>query len=469
MKHLSSLGSLVALFITQIACAQEVLVRFSTSSVEEQKAYFAQYGGTFELVSTEGQLYKWTTHSPIQRTWDPRILYVQPNRPIKLFLNPSLEENRDELMEAIEESDRKEPEFTDNPEIKLPGVATPGVDTLLNEAWGIFKISADKAWSSLPQGMDIVVAVTDTGVDYNHVDLIANIWRNTKEVAGDNIDNDGNGFIDDVVGWDFASNDNKPYDYSLSIMQILLEGGNPGHGTHVAGVVGAGLKNGMGVAGVAPRVKIMPVRFLTEKGEGTTEGAIKSIDYAVQNGARIINASWGGEAGAEDDAALKEAIARAEKKGIIFVAAAGNGRLNAQTQTVSGYDNDSDAKPAVPASFDHANIMAVAALDSSDTLASFSNWGKKTVDVGAPGVKILSTVPGDRYQHTIIELGGMTVTWDGTSMAAPFVAGALAAIWSKSPGKTWNEVYDTLLSNTEGVSSVADKVKTGGRLDLAGL
>ena len=249
-------------------------------------------------------------------------------------------------------------------------------------------------------------------------------------------------------------------------MDILFKGGNPGHGTHVSGVVGARLDNGMGTAGVAPLVHIMPLRFIKEDGQGDSAGAVGAIDYAVANGANIINASWGSEGEDAGDVILREALQRAEAKGVLFVAAAGNGRLNNATQKAEGFNNDTDAKPMYPATYPYSNIVAVAAIDSSDKIAEFSNFGKKTVHVGAPGVKILSTVPGGKYQDTIVDLGSMKVTWDGTSMASPFVSGTLAVIWSQNPSWKAAQVKEYLLQHTAAVSDLTGKVVTDGRIDL---
>ncbi len=230
------------------------------------------------------------------------------------------------------------------------------------------------------------------------------------------------------------------------------------------------MNNGEGVAGVAPQVKIMAMRFITEKGQGTTDAAIKAIDYAVKNGANIINASWGGEKGNDgEDKALQEALARAEQKGVLFVAAAGNGRANPAAGTSAGFDNDTDPKPMVPASFTNSNIVSVAAIDSEKKLATFSNWGHKTVALGAPGVKILSTVPGNRYQDTIIDIGTLKATWDGTSMAAPFVAGSLAVIWSQHPGWSAAQVKAELLAHTTAIDSLKGKVASEGHVNLTNI
>lgn len=420
------------------------------------------------LVSEPGQLYKWTFDGKV-RAADfadrGEVSYVEPNRILGLLPNPSLEQAREALSRFEYSAPAfRGPAFPDNPAIQAPAIQASGSDPLLKDAWGIFAIGADAAWKKTPQGKSIIVAVTDTGVDYNHTDLINNMWRNKAEIPDNGIDDDNNGFVDDVVGWDFASNDNKPYDLSLSLIDILFQGGNPGHGTHVSGVVAAQLDNAQGTAGVAPQVKIMACRFITEKGQGTTEAAVKAIDYAVANGANIINASWGGEKDSEPEQALQDAIHRAEAKGVIFVAAAGNGRV--QGQAAVGFDNDTDPKPMVPASYDYPNMVAVAAIDSAGKLAAFSNWGAKSVKVGAPGVKVLSTVPGSKWQDTIVNLGGMNVTWDGTSMASPFVSGALAVLWSTSPGQDYATVRRRLMDDAVAIPSLQGKVATNGRIDL---
>lgn len=473
------------------SASNEYLIKLQPQAA---KIYAEAFGGRLEVVSAEGSLYKWTTDTKLEtankaglfkgfrsmnvnvaKAMNKAVGFIQPNYKIHLTPSPSLLAHKDAVLAAI---GNKPMAFgtmaADNPAVKAPGTSGSGADTLLNRAWGIPLTGAEDAWKTLGKGKGIIVAVTDTGVDYNHEDLINNMWRNPGEIAGNGKDDDNNGYVDDIVGYDFAANDALPFDLTTDTISLLFSGGNPGHGTHVSGVVGAQLGNGKGTAGVAPACKIMALRFITEQGQGTTEAAIKAIDYAVKNGATVINASWGGEKGDEDDSALIESIERARDAGVLFVAAAGNGRNGA------GYDNDNDPKPSIPAALDISNIVAVAAIDSSEKLASFSNWGAKTVKIGAPGVKILSTVPGDRYQDSVLEgdpiaellgglLGGGDITWDGTSMASPFVAGALAAIWSDDPKQTWEQVRDKLLDNAKAASDLKGKVVTDGRLELRGI
>lgn len=450
----------------------QYLVKFKELNSFNARNFVERNGGALEWVSDPGRLYKWTTeHVSNAVKNSPEVEYVQKNHPVRLFQNPSLVRySVDELRRVAEESTATNgPAFPDNPAFITAGPQTDDPDPLLADSWGLHMIGAPSAWQKTPQGRGIVVAITDTGIDYTHQDLVRNLWTNNREITGDHIDNDGNGFVDDLVGWDFVSNDNKPYDLSMSLIDILLTQGNPGHGTHVAGVAAGSLMNGLGSAGVAPRASLMTLRFINEMGQGDSAGAIKAIDYAVANGADIISASWGSEGEEEGDQALREAIQRAGNSGVLFVAAAGNGRLDLQTMTGKGYDNDKDAKPVYPASYPYDNIVAVAAISAAESLAEFSNYGKRSVDIAAPGVKVMSTVPGNRYQDTLLDLGQMQITWDGTSMATPHVAGALAVLWSQRPTAIGSEIKERLLSLAAPVGELSDKVVTEGRLELRGV
>jgi len=370
----------------------------------------------------------------------------------------------------------------DNPEIPGPKQdADTGSDPLVNEQWGMNDIGAVQAHQAAKNGETVLVAVIDTGVDYTHEDLLPNLWRNSGEYGTDSsgadkskngVDDDKNGYVDDLVGWDFATDDNKPYDFMVSPMNLVMGGGNPGHGTHCAGNVGAVTRNSKGIVGVAgSNVKIMGLRFLTEKGQGETAGAIKAIKYAVDNGAKVLSNSWGGtvEEGAaatDEDKALREVIEYAMNKGVLFVAAAGNG-----DQTGTGYDIDKSGM-IYPGGLDTANIVTVAALDKNDQLGKFSNWGPTSVDIGAPGVSVFSTVPKYGYEVTLMDLSsfGMgKVDWDGTSMATPHVAGAAALYWSANPKATWQEVKEALLQRGKTLSVLQGKTVSGRKLNAASL
>ena len=296
-------------------------------------------------------------------------------------------------------------------------------------------IDAPEAWDVTTGSGDVVVGVIDTGVDYTHPDLAANMWTNPGEVPGDNVDNDGNGYVDDVHGIDAANDDSDPMD-------------DQDHGTHCAGTIGAVGDNGIGVAGVNWRVKIMALKFLTAEGTGSYADAVECLNYATmmrQRGVniRLTSNSWGGD---EDDPAMKEAIDASERAGLLFVAAAGN----------QGVDNDGILRH-YPAGFDNPSIVAVAATDCWDSMPYWSNYGATTVDLAAPGVDVLSTVRDGGYEQ-----------FSGTSMATPHVAGVAALAWSVKPDATWQEIRDALVSSTDPLPALAGKVATGGRLNALG-
>ncbi len=268
-----------------------------------------------------------------------------------------------------------EPNYLIFADVKIP------TDTDFNKLWGLNNtgqnvggingtpdadIDAPEAWDVTTGSSDVIVAVVDSGVDINHPDLQANIWTNPGETPDNGVDDDGNGYIDDVSGWDFLDNDKVPNDAM-------------GHGTHVAGTVAAVGDNALGVTGVSWTAQIMPLRFLDALGFGNTADAIDAIEYATAMGADVINNSWGGSG---YNQALKDAI---DASDAVVVCAAGN--------TISGGRNN-DAIPHYPSSFNSAHIISVAASDQDDNLASFSNYGAVSVDVAAPGTNIYSTVPG---------------------------------------------------------------------------
>jgi thermitase len=408
----------------------------------------------------------------------PGVLKVTPNHTITLMANWKVTDARlkAKIQQHINDIPGTPPK-ADNPALPTGKSGGTGDDTLFSHQWGMNQMHVKEAWSVTKGSPDMIVAVIDTGVDYTHEDLVDNLWRNPGETgtdaqgrdkASNGVDDDNNGYVDDVIGWDFASNDNKPFDLSASMTQILFSGGNPGHGTHCAGNVGARSDNGKGIAGVAPNVSIMPLRFITEKGQGTSGDAVKAIKYAVDNGAKVMSNSWGSEgddAGDPDTQALHDAIQYAQDHGVIFVAAAGNGHSGV------GYDNDTDAKPGMPASYPNDNIISVAAIDEAGKLGSFSNWGAKTVDLAAPGVNVFSTVTNEtKYNDVVVDMPGVIhATWDGTSMATPHVAGAAALYWSAHPEKSWREVKDAVLSTVKRNSVLSGKMVSGGQLDVLNL
>ncbi|RKZ15109.1 hypothetical protein DRQ53_09910, partial [bacterium] len=287
-------------------------------------------------------------------------------------------------------------------------------------------ISAVDAWNIFTGSGDVVVGVIDTGLDMSHPDIADNVFFNPGEIAGNGIDDDGNGFIDDVNGWDFANNDNNPFD-------------DRGHGTHVSGTIGGVGNNGVGVAGVNWTVRILPIKFLNSSGSGTTAAAVQAVEYATLMGVDLTNNSWGGGG---FSTALLAAIEDADAAGIHFVASSGNSGLN------------TDSSPSYPASYDTPNIISVAATDHNDQMAGFSNYGALSVDLGAPGVRILSTVPGSGYSF-----------FDGTSMAAPHVSGVVAMMVGRFPLAPHDAIKQRLLMTADPIPALAGRTVSGARLN----
>lgn len=282
-------------------------------------------------------------------------------------------------------------------------------DPELSKQWSLAKVRAGDAWAHGIGSRQVVVAVTDTGVDYNHADLKDNIWHNSKEIAGNGKDDDNNGFVDDVVGYDFNKSDADPMDETSDK--------NPGHGSHCAGIMGAVGNNGVGVSGMSQTLSIMAVRFIGADGSGDLMGAAKTIDYAINNGAKVISASWGAAISESNAKPVIEAISRANDKGVIFVAAAANDGKNNDTTSV------------FPSNTNLPNVISVAASGSGDAKPSWSNFGIAKVHVAAPGEGIYSTLPKDKYGNL-----------SGTSMATPLVSGLVGLILSHNADLTGPEV-----------------------------
>ena len=291
-------------------------------------------------------------------------------------------------------------------------------------------IGAEAAWQMSGGAGEVVVAVADTAIDISHPDLSGRIWRNGAEVPANGIDDDRNGHVDDLHGWNFA----------LQSPQIDTAA-DAEHGTHVAGVIGAAAGNGIGIAGVAPNARIMALPFISS-GVGSTADAIAAIDYATRHGARVINASWGGPS---PSPALCDAIAQAAAAGVVFVAAAGNAGAN------------NDASPSWPASCSEPSLIAVAASDHADRLAGYSNTGAASVDLAAPGSMIVSVLPGGRYGYK-----------SGTSLAAPHVAGALAQLAGVRPDLGPAQLKGAILAGATRLPELSGRVASGGRLSVSG-
>jgi subtilisin family serine protease len=334
-----------------------------------------------------------------------------------------------------------------------PELSTLPDDTFLSEQWGLINsgqlvngasgtagvdINILQAWEITSGAGDVPVAVIDSGVWLEHPDLYKNIWVNDKEIPDNALDDDNNGYIDDYYGWDFALD--QPNQPAGPVVHT--------HGTHVAGIISAAANNGSGISGVAPAVKIMSLNFMrrTQDGvTGSTIDAIKAINYARDNGAKIINASWGGS---NDDPLLKQAIAGC---GMAFVTAAGNSRLNI------------DVTPEYPAAYDLDNVITVAAVNSNGLLASFSNYGANGVDIAAPGSNILSTVSaGSDFTY---EDNGYYAFMNGTSMAAPFVSGIAALQLSAEPDLSADYLRMSLIRTARPLAGLTGKMVSTGMAD----
>jgi subtilisin family serine protease len=302
-------------------------------------------------------------------------------------------------------------------------------DENLAKQWAHDKVHSAAAWDITRGSSSVIVAVLDSGVDYTHPDLAANIWINQGEIAGNGIDDDHNGFVDDVYGWNFVSNNNNP----------MADDAPSFHGTHVAGTVGAVGDNGRGISGHAQVVKIMPIKFLGSNGSGYTSDAVKGIDYAIKNHAQIINNSWGSGTYSQS---LSDAISRARAAGILFVAAAGNSAAN------------NDTSNFYPANYSQDNVISVAATDSGDALASFSNYGGGRVHIASPGVNIYSTLNGNSYG-----------TKSGTSMATPLISGVLAMMRGLRSDLSYLQLKDVLITTADPVAGLVGKVMADGRVN----
>ncbi|MEW6743095.1 MAG: S8 family peptidase [Planctomycetota bacterium] len=305
-------------------------------------------------------------------------------------------------------------------------------DPYFSQQWGWHQgndadVDAPEAWDVMTDAGGIIVGIIDTGIDYNHVDLQNNMWRNPGEVPGNGIDDDQNGWVDDVYGIDAYNNDGDPWDDNH-------------HGTHVAGTVGADTNNGIGVAGACWNVQLLALKFLGADGTGYDSGAITCLYYGVSKGAYLTNNSWGG---GDYNQAVRDAIDAAGDAGQLFCAAAGNrGRNN-------------DLRPYYPGSYDLPEIVAVAATTAEDQLASFSNYGPTSVDLGAPGEGIYSTWPGDCYDYL-----------SGTSMATPHVTGTAALLYARGLGSNPVAIKDRILRTVDIIPALAGKVVSHGRLNM---
>jgi subtilisin family serine protease len=304
-------------------------------------------------------------------------------------------------------------------------------DPLYSQQFAYQRISAEPAWDVTIGDPTVVLADTDTGVDFNHPDM-TNIWLNLGEICDNGIDDDMNGYVDDCFGWDFSTGTPSGWDTN-------------GHGSDTAGIMAATGNNGIGVTGVMWTASIMVLKI--GNGSFPISLAIQAIDYAWANGARIINASWGGSVYVQ---ALKDAIDRAANAGVLFVTSAGNGGTN------------NDVFPVYPANYTSPNIISVASTSSLDRLWTGSpepsNYGPTTVHLGAPGANILNLTTVAR---------GSYGRWYGTSMASPHVAGVAGLIWSYNPGLSYADVKAIILGSVDPLDTLQTTTITGGRLNAA--
>lgn len=329
-----------------------------------------------------------------------------------------------------------EPNYIYWPEVTFPD------DTYFSQQWSLHNegqtmngvpdadMDMPEAWDITTGSRDIIVAVIDTGVDYSHPDLGPNIWINPNEIPDNGIDDDNNNLIDDVVGWDYFDNDNDPSDELY-------------HGTHVAGIIGALGNNSTGIAGVNWQVRIMVLKAGGSEGYLTLDAIVQAIYYAANMGARVINASYGSYQFSQSE---YDAISYANSRGVLFVAAAGNDT------------NDNDLYPHYPSNYDLPNIISVAASDQDDMMAAFSNYGRTTVDVAAPGNHTLSTWP-----IYVSPLGYETI--EGTSMASPHVAGLAALLMDYYRNFDIHQIKATIETFVDRLPQFQEYVATSGRVN----
>ena len=350
--------------------------------------------------------------------------------------------------EAIAEA-RRDPrvEYAEPNYLYYPADTIPN-DGFFDQMWGLQNsfnghgIGAARAWDITTGADDVVAAVLDTGIDLSHEDLVPNSWVNPFELPGNGIDDDGNGYVDDINGWNFLSNGN----------QVFANAQEDFHGTHVAGTIGGAGNNGIGIVGVAWHVRLMSLKFMGRRTDGTIGGstadAVRAIKYAIDLknrgiNIRAINASWSGTSASET---LRSAIRKAGKVGILFVCAAGNGGTD-------GRGDDIDEFPEFPAAWNSEmnSLISVTALNSSGSLESFSNYGHNAVSVGAPGVSIISTLPGNSYGYL-----------SGTSMATPHVTGISILLASHEPELSAAQIKQRIVSAAEPVLTLACRSVSAG-------
>ncbi len=378
---------------------------FSMKSVNDVKELNASFGKFYSLKTEELSQKSMSVLSS-----DPNIEYIEKSQ--TYTISPV----------AINKETISDAKYSDQWGLKNTGKNSGG---WFSRGKAGEDVNAEGAWAISKGSRTVRIAVIDTGVDFTHQDLKANMWTNELEANGiEGVDDDGNGYVDDIHGYDFANNDGDPSD-------------GHGHGTHCAGNIGA-KHDRSGVRGVMNDVELVGIKFLSDSGSGESEDAIESIEYAIKAGVHLMSNSWGG---GEFSQALKDAIQAANDAGIVFVAAAGNSRA------------DNDTRDSYPANYDIDNVISVGAMEGAGKRSSFSNYGDEKVHVFAPGSNILSTVPGNRYQKM-----------SGTSMAAPLASGAIGLLLAENPNLTPLEVRERVEA-TAVRNGQLDKYTRSGRID----
>ena len=410
--------AIVALVFSFNAFSKEYLIKFNSKLSKSTTSYINELGIVSEIPVGFAHFKKLTTKKD--------LTYNQIQSIEALIDVEYMEENKTyRIQEVFERGPLIQGEIVGDLYSKQWGLKNTGENS--GGMWlpGVAgeDIAAESAWRITTGSRDVVIAVIDTGVDYTHKDLKDNMWTNTLELNGEEgVDDDGNGFIDDIYGYNFYNNSGNPKD------------GN-GHGTHCAGIIGAA-HDGDGTKGVMANVQIMALKFLADSGAGTLEGAISAIDYAIKMKADVMSNSWSGGGFSQ---ALEDAIIAANEAGILFVVASGNKQ------------NDNDKWPTYPANHEVDNVLSVGAMEGSGNRSVFSNYGKWTVHAYAPGSDIMSTVPGNGYR-----------SFSGTSMATPFVSGIAGLILSQDRSMNVKELKEHIIKNSVITRDLAH-LAVGGR------
>lgn len=427
--------------------SNQIIVTYKKEPVTNEEYYTLskESGVSVEPITDTSLLVTTSTKEKLREklheySTDPNVAFYQPNYTYQV-LDGTSEPDYSKQWWAYNDGTFLYNSYLDTPyntsDIRLSKYqtfSTPGIDTDIVPAWSLFN-----------NGRSILVAIVDTGIDYSHPDLTDHIYTNTVEIPNDGIDNDKNGYIDDVNGWNFYEQNNNPADYTTS-------SADNDHGTHCAGIIGASV-NDTGIAGIASNtnVSILPVKVLGgSKGQGNTLDIVKGIQYAEQMGAQICNLSLGTEYDSSynyEDTLLAQTI---KNSSMMFVIACGNGGKDSK-------GDDNDITPTYPASLDYDNIISVANITCAGDLHTSSNYGVKSVDLAAPGTCIYSTIANGKYAYA-----------SGTSMSAPMVTAGLAEIYSYYPNLTMRQCAKILLSSVKTLPCLSQKVSTGGILDIYG-